>query len=67
MSSDFKNCVGFSVITLEPHKHVIRLGIACVAGGLQFWGRKSLIAEDPSIKDKMKLSMDYFDSEALIK
>ena len=28
---------------------------------------KSLIAEEPSIKDKMKLSMEYFYSEALIK
>ena len=28
---------------------------------------KSLIAEEPSIKDKMKLPMEYFDPEALIK
>ena len=33
------------------------------------WGivgflHKSLIAEEPSIKDKMKLSLEYFDSEA---
>ena len=28
---------------------------------------KSLVAEEPSIKDKMKLPMEYFDSEALIK
>ena len=28
---------------------------------------KSLTTEEPSIKDKMKLSMEYFDSEALIK
>ena len=28
---------------------------------------KSLITEKPSIKDKMKLSMENFDSEALIK
>ena len=26
MSSDSKNCVGFSVIELEPNKHVIKLG-----------------------------------------
>ena len=26
MSSDFQNCVGFSVIKLEPHKHVIKIG-----------------------------------------
>ena len=26
MSSDSKNCVGFSVIELEPHKYVIKLG-----------------------------------------
>ena len=67
MSGDFKNCVGFSVIKLEPHKNVIKLGIACVAGGLRVWGRKSLIAEDPLININMKLSMEYFDSEALIK
>ena len=28
---------------------------------------KSFIGEDPSIKDKTKLSMEYFDSGALIK
>ena len=28
---------------------------------------KSLTTEEPPIKDKMKLSMKYFDSEALIK
>lgn len=28
---------------------------------------KSLIAEELSIKDKMKLFMDYFDSETLVK
>ena len=28
---------------------------------------KSFIAEEPSIKDKMKLSLEYFDSEASIK
>ena len=28
---------------------------------------KSLATEEPSIKDKMKLSMSYCDSEALIK
>lgn len=28
---------------------------------------KSLITEEPSIKDNMKLSMEYFDSEVLIK
>ena len=65
MSSDFKNCV--SVIKLEPHKHVIKLGIACDAGGLRFRGRKSSIAEEPLMKDKIKLSMGYFDSESLIK
>ena len=27
---------------------------------------KSFIAEEPSIKDKMKLSLEYFDSEASI-
>ena len=39
MSSDSKNCVGFSVIELEPHKHVIKLGrsgwfrrICCLRG-----------------------------------
>ena len=29
--------------------------------------RTSIIAEEPSIKDKMKLSLEYFDSEASIK
>ena len=28
---------------------------------------RSLIAEEPSIKDKIKLSLKYFDSEALTK
>ena len=28
---------------------------------------KSLTTKEPSVKDKMKLSMEYFDSEALIK
>ena len=55
------------MIKLEPHKHVIKLRIACVASGLRFWGRKSLIAEELLIKDKMKLSVEYSDSEALIK
>ena len=26
MSSDAENCVGFSVVKLEPHKHVMKLG-----------------------------------------
>ena len=26
MSSDAKNCVGFSVVKLEPHKHVLKPG-----------------------------------------
>ena len=29
--------------------------------------RKSLITEEPSIKEEMKLSMEYFDSKAFVK